>query len=110
MLTPNLAEAALLLGVASDRPRLDRRGGAAASAARSLGGAGQGRPPRRRSGRRPGDRLGVELLAEPRIAGEMRGTGCTLAMALACELARGAELAMPCVAARTYVRAKLAAH
>ena len=31
---------------------------------------------------------GVDLLSDPRIGGEMHGTGCTLAMALACELAR----------------------
>ena len=36
---------------------------------------------------------GVEIFSEPRIAGAMHGTGCTLAMALACELADGTPLA-----------------
>ncbi len=36
---------------------------------------------------------GVEIFSEPRIAGAMHGTGCTLAMALACELAGGTPIA-----------------
>ena len=41
---------------------------------------------------------GVEIFSEPRIAGSMHGTGCTLAMALACELAaRDARSRMPFV-------------
>jgi hydroxymethylpyrimidine/phosphomethylpyrimidine kinase len=110
ILTPNLSEAAQLLGV----EQLDRD--SIASAAQAL----QRRGPLAvliKGGHLNGDPAdalatasGVELLAEPRIAAEMRGTGCTLAMVLACELARGAELRDAVVAARTYVRAKLAEH
>ncbi len=53
---------------------------------------------------------GVETLSEPRIAGSMHGTGCTLAMALACELARETPLPEAVRAARAYVRAQLARH
>jgi hydroxymethylpyrimidine/phosphomethylpyrimidine kinase len=110
ILTPNLGEAALFLGL----ERLDRD--SIAEAAQAL----QRRGPLAvllKGGHlngEPADAFatasGVELLAEPRIAAEMRGTGCTLAMVLACELARGAELRDAVVAARTYVRAQLAAH
>ncbi len=110
ILTPNLGEAALLLGL----ERLDRE--SIAEAAQAL----QRRGPLAvlvKGGHLNGDpadalatALGVKLLAEARIAAEMRGTGCTLAMVLACELARGAELRDAVVAARTYVRAQLAAH
>ena len=53
---------------------------------------------------------GVELFSEPRIAASMRGTGCTLAMALACELANGTPLRHAVHAARAYVRAEIARH
>ncbi len=51
----------------------------------------------------------VETFSEPRIAGRMRGTGCTLAMALACELARGVRLTDAVRSARAFVRAQIAA-
>jgi hydroxymethylpyrimidine/phosphomethylpyrimidine kinase len=51
----------------------------------------------------------VQVFSEPRIAGKMRGTGCTLAIVLACEVARGAELADAVRSARAYVRAQIAA-
>jgi hydroxymethylpyrimidine/phosphomethylpyrimidine kinase len=51
----------------------------------------------------------VESLSDSRIAGRMRGTGCTLAMALAVELARGAALIDAVRTARAYVRAQIAA-
>lgn len=49
------------------------------------------------------------VLRGERLAGSMRGGGCTLAAALACELARGAELSTAATAAREYVRGKIAA-
>jgi hydroxymethylpyrimidine/phosphomethylpyrimidine kinase len=52
---------------------------------------------------------GVEVFTDSRIAGKMRGTGCTLAMALAVELARGSELSDAVRSARAYVRAQIAA-
>jgi hydroxymethylpyrimidine/phosphomethylpyrimidine kinase len=50
---------------------------------------------------------GVEVFSEPRIAGDMRGTGCTLAMALACALARGDDVRNAVRFARGVVREKL---
>jgi hydroxymethylpyrimidine kinase/phosphomethylpyrimidine kinase len=44
-----------------------------------------------------------------RLAGNMRGTGCVLAMSLACELALGRELVDAIANAREYVRKKIAA-
>jgi hydroxymethylpyrimidine/phosphomethylpyrimidine kinase len=110
VLTPNLDEAAALLG----RSAIERD--ALEAAAREL----HARGPRAvllKGGHlagEPSDALataaGVRILSEPRIAAEMRGTGCTLAMALACELARGCELEDAVRAARAYVRSKLAEH
>ncbi len=53
---------------------------------------------------------GVETFSEPRIGGRMHGTGCTLAMALACELAGGRSLPEAVRAARAYVREQIARH
>jgi len=44
-----------------------------------------------------------------RLSGNMRGTGCVLAMSLACELALGRELVAAVENAREYVRKKIAA-
>jgi hydroxymethylpyrimidine/phosphomethylpyrimidine kinase len=110
VLTPNLYEAALLLGsgeidrdsIGDAAARLRARG---ARAVLLKGGHLEGQPI---------DALatdaGVELLTEPRIAGQMHGTGCTLAMALACELAAGVALSEAVHKARSYVRAELARH
>lgn len=49
------------------------------------------------------------VLHGERLSGSMRGSGCTLAAALACELARGADLQAAAKSAREYVRAKIAA-
>jgi hydroxymethylpyrimidine/phosphomethylpyrimidine kinase len=110
VLTPNLEEAAFLLGV----PAIERTGiGDAAAALRRRGVAAV----LLKGGHLEGDPVdalataaGVELLSEPRIAGSMHGTGCTLAMALACELAVGAPIAQAVRSARAYVRAQLARH
>jgi hydroxymethylpyrimidine/phosphomethylpyrimidine kinase len=110
VLTPNLDEAAFLLGsasiersdIATAAAALQRRG---AAAVLLKGGHLEGDPV---------DALasgaGVELFSEPRIGGSMHGTGCTLAMALACELAAGRPIAHAVRAARAYVRAQLARH
>ncbi|MFZ1018236.1 MAG: bifunctional hydroxymethylpyrimidine kinase/phosphomethylpyrimidine kinase, partial [Candidatus Cybelea sp.] len=110
ILTPNLAEAAFLLDCGSiDRQRLGesarrlRERGVAAVLL--TGGHLEGEP---------ADALasaeGVEILSDSRIAGSMHGTGCTLAMALACELAAGSALRHAVRAARTFVRAEIAKH
>ncbi|HEY6326984.1 MAG TPA: bifunctional hydroxymethylpyrimidine kinase/phosphomethylpyrimidine kinase [Candidatus Cybelea sp.] len=110
VLTPNLAEAATLLGSGGiDRASI---GDAAASlqargalAVLLKGGHLDGAPV---------DALatssGVEFFTEPRIAGRMHGTGCTLAIALACELACGAALRDAVRAARAFVRDQIAQH
>jgi hydroxymethylpyrimidine/phosphomethylpyrimidine kinase len=110
VLTPNLVEAALLLGV----PEIARENlGAAAAALRSRGALAVLLKGGHLAGE-PADALatreGLEILAEPRIAASMRGTGCTLAMALACELAAGTALPHAVRAARAYVREQLARH
>lgn len=51
---------------------------------------------------------GVETFADTRLAQRMRGTGCTLAMALACELALGRDLVAAVKGARACVRANIA--
>ncbi|MDQ6930123.1 MAG: hydroxymethylpyrimidine/phosphomethylpyrimidine kinase [Candidatus Eremiobacteraeota bacterium] len=45
-----------------------------------------------------------ERFTDARLPGTMRGTGCTLAAALACELANGKELFAAVESARKYVR------
>ncbi len=110
VLTPNVDEAAFLLG----RSPIER--GELGSAAQAL----QARGPAAvllKGGHLDGEpcdalatTAGVELFCEPRIAGAMHGTGCTLAMALACELAGGRPIAHAVRAARAYVRAQLARH
>ncbi|HEY1884381.1 MAG TPA: hydroxymethylpyrimidine/phosphomethylpyrimidine kinase [Candidatus Cybelea sp.] len=110
ILTPNLAEAAYLLGcgpvgrdaMGESARRLRERG---AAAVLLTGGHLEGEPVDVLAS---GD--GVEILSDSRIAGSMHGTGCTLAMALACELAAGSTLRQAVRAARTFVRAEIAKH
>ncbi|MBV9719021.1 MAG: bifunctional hydroxymethylpyrimidine kinase/phosphomethylpyrimidine kinase [Candidatus Eremiobacteraeota bacterium] len=110
VLTPNLEEAAFLLGVASIRR--DELG-AAATALRARGAAAVLLKGGHLDGD-PSDALatsdGIEVFTDSRIAGSMHGTGCTLGMALACELAGGRPIGDAVRAARAYVRAQLARH
>lgn len=110
VLTPNLDEAAFLLG----RPTIERDALSEAAAALQARGPAAVLLKGGHLEGEPCDALatanGVELFTEPRIAGTMHGTGCTLAMALACELARGTPIAHAVHAARAYVRAQLARH
>jgi hydroxymethylpyrimidine/phosphomethylpyrimidine kinase len=110
VLTPNLDEAATLLGSGSiDRASL----GDAAAALRARGPLAVLLKGGHLDGD-PADALataeGVEIYGEPRIAGRMHGTGCTLAMALACELAREKPLIEAVRAARAFVRDEIARH
>ncbi len=110
VLTPNLDEAALLLGTGPiERDTI----GEAAAALQARG----SRAVLLKGGHLSGDPVdalataaGVELFSEPRIAAAMHGTGCTLAMALACELAGGTPLPHAVRAARAYTRAQIARH
>ena len=108
ILTPNLDEAAALLGGRT----IDRDGlGEAARDLQRLG----ARAVLLKGGHlddHPVDALAtvdaVELLSAPRIAGDLRGTGCILAMALACALAQGDPLRDAVQFARAFVRRKIA--
>lgn len=110
ILTPNLEEASFLLGDGTiERETI----GAAAALLRSRG----ARAVLLKGGHLDGEPLdalatesGVELLNDTRIAGRMHGIGCALAMALACELARGKALKDGVRVARSFVRAELARH
>lgn len=110
ILTPNLDEAAELLGSLP----IDRDAIGDAAAALQLRGA---HAVLLKGGHLDGDPVdvlatagGVELFTEPRIAGSMHGTGCTLAMALAAELAHGNPLRHAVQSARAYVRAEITRH
>ena len=110
ILTPNIDEATFMLGC----PPLDRESiGEAAAALQSRGAAAVLLKGGHLDGD-PSDALatsgGVEIFTEPRIAGSMHGTGCTLAVSLACELADGRPILHAVRAARAYVRAQLARH
>lgn len=110
ILTPNLSEAAVLLGL----DRVERNAmGFAAAALRARGAAAVLLTGGHLDGD-PADALalaeGVHVFSEPRIAGEMHGTGCTLAMALACHLASGKPLTEAVTAARAFVRGEIARH
>jgi len=109
ILTPNLDEAAALLGVerlqedelVSAAERLRARGVAAVLL---------------KGGHLPGaprdvlaDGTGTHVFTDERIPVRMRGTGCALAAALACSLARSVPLPEAVRAARSYVRSLLEA-
>jgi hydroxymethylpyrimidine/phosphomethylpyrimidine kinase len=107
IVTPNLDEASALLGREIGRAQLiDAALELRARGARAVllkGGHLSGEPSDVLA-----DADGVEMFAGGRIAGEMRGTGCTLAMALACALARGDELREAVRFARAFVRERIA--
>ncbi|MEO6836367.1 MAG: hydroxymethylpyrimidine/phosphomethylpyrimidine kinase [Candidatus Tumulicola sp.] len=111
ILTPNLDEAAALLG---SHPIAREAVGDAAAALQLRGALAVLVKGGHLTDGDPIDALatssGVELFVGPRIAGEMHGTGCTLAMALACELARGTPLSEAVRESRTFVRAEIARH
>lgn len=56
------------------------------------------------------DKAGIARLRARRISARMRGTGCTLAAAIAVYLARGMQLRPAIARARSFVRAELEAH
>ncbi len=107
VLTPNLDEAVALLGREIGRAQLvDAAVELRSRGARAVllkGGHLAGEPSDVLA-----DRDGVETFSGQRISGEMRGTGCTLAMALAFALARGDELRAAVRFARAFVRERIA--
>lgn len=107
IVTPNVREAEIFAGRAIDRRSV-------ADAARRLRERGA-RAVLIKGGHLDGDPVDVLATANdtavfesPRVAGTMRGTGCVLAMALACALARGDTLAGAVAFARAFVREKIA--
>jgi hydroxymethylpyrimidine/phosphomethylpyrimidine kinase len=111
VITPNLPEAELLLGC-----RIDDLGAmsAAASALRALGAPAVLLKGGHLAG--PGevvdilaDAEGEQRTAHPRLRLDAHGTGCTLASAIAANLARGLALREACTAATDYVHAALRA-
>ena len=109
IITPNLAEAELLLA----QPVRDRVAMRAAACELHARGA---RAVLLKGGHLVGDSLdvlcdanGLREFSAPRLAGELRGTGCLLADALAVGLARGGPLFEVVTAAREYVRRKIEA-
>jgi len=109
LLTPNIAEAAALLGcraAASEAQALEQAQQLLSRGARAVllkGGHA--------SGHESVDLLlsaqGLERLSAPRVAATLRGTGCALASAIAAHLARRVPLALACARAKTYVSALL---
>jgi len=110
LVTPNLAEAAALTGVRriADRDGMERAGRAlvalGARAALVTGGHLPGAPLDVYV-----DAHGSRDYAAPRLALELRGTGCLLACALAAWLARGASTHDAIERARAFVRERIAA-
>ncbi len=110
ILTPNAAEAAALLDVPVPATRAEFA--SAAVALRALG----AQAVLVTGGDLPGapldvlaDADGVLMFEEPRIPGELRGTGCLLAAALAAALAQGKDVREAVREARAFVRRKLSA-
>ena len=109
VVTPNILEAEQLLGmhVGDVREMLAAARGFVQRGARAAFVKG---------GHLEGDAVDVvmgdgreHILTGPRLRGSMRGSGCTLAASLACELANGRDLLSAAEAARAYVRRKIAA-
>ncbi len=110
ILMPNLSEAATMLGTLA----IDRETIAGAAVALQQRGA---RAVLLKGGHLDGDPVdalatasGVDLFSAPRIAGAMHGIGCTLAIALACELANATPLPQAVAAARAFVREEISRH
>lgn len=106
--TPNLLEAGVLLG------GREIRRDSMAQAARDLRQFGC-RAVLLKGGHLPGEPVDVlatlerlEVFDGSRVEGELRGTGCLLAMALACALAQGDPLRDAVRFARAFVRRKIA--
>jgi hydroxymethylpyrimidine/phosphomethylpyrimidine kinase len=112
LITPNLPEAAKLLG--SGEAKDEREMSAQAVALRRLGAEAVLIKGGHAEGAEAVDLLvegeGELRLAAPRVkTGNTHGTGCTLSSAIAAELAKGASLREAVVAAKAYVTAAIGA-
>ena len=103
LITPNLPEAAILTGLAPDAG-MDKMATAffamGAQAVLLKGGHASGPEAVDWLLRPVGDSLRLAALRKP---GKRRGTGCTLASAIAARLARGDDLATACAEAKRYL-------
>jgi hydroxymethylpyrimidine/phosphomethylpyrimidine kinase len=110
LLTPNLPEAAELLGTRAARDEAETLGQARQLLARGaravLMKGGHAHGPESVDLLVSGDGE-VRAFAAARFASGMRGSGCALATAIAAYLARGLEMAAACAAAKDYVTALL---
>lgn len=106
LLTPNLSEAALLLGasVASTEDEVIAQGRAlcARGALAVLMKGGHAQQPVATDWLLTADG-DSESFTAPRVTAERRGTGCALATAIAAGLAKGLELPAACARAKSYV-------
>jgi hydroxymethylpyrimidine/phosphomethylpyrimidine kinase len=106
LLTPNLSEAALLLGalVASTEDEVIAQGRAlcARGAAAVLMKGGHAQLPLATDWLLTADGE-CERFTAPRVAAQQRGTGCALATAIAAGMAAGLERAAACARAKSYV-------
>ena len=113
LLTPNIPEAADLLGVTAagdEAQALEQARVLLARGARAvLMKGGHARGPASVD-LLVGPHGEVRAFAAPRLTANMRGSGCALATAIAAHLAGGLELAAACAAAKDYVTALLRQH
>lgn len=106
LLTPNLSESAILSGhpVSDDPDALQRQADALLAPCASRGPAAVLIKGGHGTGTQSRDHLFTqsshEVFSAPRLAREMRGTGCTLATAIACNLARGLTVSLACAEAK----------
>ena len=105
VVTPNLPEAAALVGEQDPERAAARLLELGAAAVVIKGGHGEGAAVRELAWSRDGDPAWLE---HPRLPGTLRGTGCRFASALALELARGAALPIACERASALVGRLLA--
>ena len=112
LLTPNIPEAAALLG--TSRARTDEELLRQGQALRALGPEAVLLKGGHASGTDSTDMLfetqGVHRLTAPRVAATCRGTGCALAAAIAAGLALGLELRAACARAKQHVLGLLQHH
>jgi hydroxymethylpyrimidine/phosphomethylpyrimidine kinase len=106
LLTPNIPEAATLLGVTAARDARDLE--AQARALLTLGARAVLLKGGHEQGPESADLLltnktCAEWLRAPRVAGTRRGSGCALASAIAAGIAAGMELRIACLQAKQYI-------